>query len=297
MNFDYLISTYHWRFESDYPLIDSSESALFRDKESVGTPDWTCRVRQVPTLPVPQGTMFSEDEERRLYLASKQLWLERLDRKDRRPLLCGTYPAEGSGEVLLWGLNSQYPYTARMEQLWAAVDFPHHLLQKGILTLHSAASEVNGQAILFLAPSGTGKSTQARLWQELRGARQLNGDKTGIVYRNGKIMACGLPICGTSGICTRFELPVAAVILLSQAPKNAIRQQTGMAALGGILQNCFGHRNVPGCLEKMLGILTPMVEQVPVYALACTPDQRAVTTLKQELGKGRGESEFLFGMD
>lgn len=285
MNFDYLISTYGWRFESDYPLIDSPESALFRDKENAGTPDWTCRVRQVPTLPVPQGTIFSEDEERRLYLDGKQLWLERLDRKDGRPLLCGTYPAEGSGEVLLWGLNSQYPFIARMEQLWAAVDFPHHLLQKGILTLHSAAIEIAGQVILFLAPSGTGKSTQARLWQELRGARQLNGDKTGIACRSGTVTAYGLPICGTSGICTRFELSVAAVVLLSQAQENSIHRLTGMAALRVILQNCFGHREVPGCTEKMLEVLAPVVERIPVYSLACTPDERAVITLENRLRK------------
>lgn len=280
-----MIAGCRWRFDSDYPLIDSPESARFRDSGEEGKQDWNCRICPVEALPVPKGNLISGTAERRLYLDSGQLWLELLNRKDGQPIFCGTYPVEGSGEVLLWGLNSQYPYTARMEHIWSAVDFPYQLLQKGVLTLHSAAIEEAGQAVLFLAPSGRGKSTQARLWQDLRGARQLNGDKTGIACQNGRITACGLPFCGTSGICTRFELPVRAMILLGQARENSIRRLTGVTALRAILQNCFGHRGIPGCTEKMLEILTPVLEQVPVYSLACTPDERAVITLENQLRK------------
>ena len=44
--------------------------------------------------------------------------------------------------------------------------------------LHSSFIEVGGKAVLFTAPSGTGKSTQAGLWRENRGAVVINGDRS-----------------------------------------------------------------------------------------------------------------------
>lgn len=285
MKYDYLISKARWRFVSAYPLVDTPESQIFRASPAAPQPDWCCRVEAAETLPSGKGRLVSQLPERRLYLDGGQLWLELLNRKDGQPVFCASYPVDGGAEVRLWGLASQYPYTARMEHLWAAVDFPHHLLQKGVLTLHSACIEADGRAILFLAPSGVGKSTQAKLWQDLRGARQLNGDKTGITCRGGQITACGLPFCGTSGICANFELPVRAVVLLRQGKENAVSQLTGAAALRAVLENCFGHRAVPGCTEKLLDILARVLEQVPVYSLACTPDERAVIALENQLRK------------
>lgn len=286
MNYDYLIATYHWRFDSAYPLIDSPESRKFRmESAAAGQPDWSCWIEAVKTLPRAKGTLISETTERRLYRDGELLWLELLNRKDGQPIFCAAYPAGGRGEVRLWSLESQYPYTARMEHIWSAVDFPHHLLQKGILTLHSAVIETDQGAVLFLAPSGTGKSTQAKLWHELRGAKQLNGDKAALSCCGNDVKAYGLPFCGTSGICTNYTLPVRAMVLLSQAKENTICRLMGASALKAVIENCFGHNMVPQNAQKLIGTAAQMLQQVPVYSLACTPDERAVTTLESELGK------------
>lgn len=286
MNYDYWISNFRWRLESDYPLTDTPASRCFR-AENVGQPDWLCQVRAADTLPSPGGRLLSQCAERRLYREDRRLWLELLNRKDGQPIFCAAYPVDGGAPVQLWSLACQHPYTARMEHIWSAVDFPFHLLQKGILTLHSACIEVDGQAILFFAPSGVGKSTQARLWQQLRGAQLRNGDKTGLVCRGGTVTACGLPFCGTSGVCTDFRLPVRALVLLSQAKDNSIRRLTGASALQAVLANCFGHRSVPECVDALMAAAAQLLQQTPVYALACTPDERAVETLERELGKER----------
>ena len=41
------------------------------------------------------------------------------------------------------------------------------LVDKGIILVHSSVLMVDGEAVMFLAPSGTGKSTHTRLWRQV----------------------------------------------------------------------------------------------------------------------------------
>ena len=66
--------------------------------------------------------------------------------------------------------------------------------------LHSSFIKWKDKAILFTAPSGTGKSTQADLWEKYENAEIINGDRSGIRKMDGKWTAYGLPIAGSSGI-------------------------------------------------------------------------------------------------
>ncbi len=49
--------------------------------------------------------------------------------------------------------------------------FERRLVQRGNMILHCAYVEYQGEAILFSAPSETGKTTQANLWEKYRGSR------------------------------------------------------------------------------------------------------------------------------
>ena len=53
------------------------------------------------------------------------------------------------------------------------------LLKYDGLLLHSSFIRWRGEGILFSAPSGTGKSTQADLWVKYEDAEILNGDRAG----------------------------------------------------------------------------------------------------------------------
>lgn len=52
-----------------------------------------------------------------------------------------------------------------------------HMMRRDALVLHCAYMQREGKAILFSAPSGTGKTTQATLWEKHCGTRVVNGDK------------------------------------------------------------------------------------------------------------------------
>lgn len=160
---------------------------------------------------------------------------------------------------------------------------PHMVTQAGGLIFHCSFIEHNGRAILFTAPSGTGKSTQAELWRKLRGARIVNGDRAIIRRVDGKIMAEGVPFSGSSTDCENASLPLAAIVYLTQAPRTEISRMRGYRAFSRIWEGININTWEPGDVEKASGLVQDLASGVPVYYLPCTPDESAVTALEQVL--------------
>lgn len=281
MNIDYQIANAIWRFYTNVSMIDNIETEIFRDFTDIVSPDWKCHLEAVSQLPKPQGRLVKKAKEQRIYLEHDNVWLELLSRENEDAWFVAKYRWDYEDDVQLWILDDKRPYTVRMEHIWSAVDFPFQLLKKDILTLHSAVTAHKEEAILFLAPSGTGKSTQAALWEQYRGAKQVNGDKAGIYMNDERVKACGLPFCGTSGICEDYELPVKAFVVVTQAKENKVTKLRGVKALTTMLANCFGHPEIPQCQTRIVELLGKVLEKVPVYLLACTPDVRAVEVLEE----------------
>ena len=151
--------------------------------------------------------------------------------------------------------------------------------------LHAAYVAYEGGAILFTAPSGTGKSTQAELWRNYRNAEIINGDRAVVRMDAGRALAEGIPFPGSSQICQNRSLPLRAIVYLSQAPQTTICQLQGAQAFArvweGISVNIWDRQDVALVSETVQTLL----EQVPVYHLACTPDESAVIALEQLLRK------------
>ena len=168
-----------------------------------------------------------------------------------------------------------------------AMEMEHHIAQKGGFLLHASYIGWNNRAILFTAPSGVGKSTQAALWENLRGARLLNGDRAAVAVENGQVFVHGIPFSGSSGVAENVTLPLAAIVYLSQAPMTRITRLSGVKAFRSVWEGCsinlWNKEDVVLCTESVLHT----AETIPVYHLACTPDESAVTALEQELTKQR----------
>ena len=69
------------------------------------------------------------------------------------------------------------------------------LFHQGIV-IHAAAIECEGKGIVFSAPSGTGKSTQANLWKVHKKAKILNGDRPVIRVPEERSYVYGTPWSG-----------------------------------------------------------------------------------------------------
>ena len=140
-----------------------------------------------------------------------------------------------------------------------------------------------GDAILFTAPSGTGKSTQAGLWEQFAGAETLNGDRSMLRRVDGVWTAFGSPFAGTSGIYRNESAPVRALIVLRQAPENTIRRLSVAEAFRAIYSESVLPRWHTEAHQQVIRLVTEIVSEVPVYLLACTPDERPVTLLRNTL--------------
>ena len=166
-----------------------------------------------------------------------------------------------------------------------ALDVEHLVASEGGVILHASCIGWNGKAIVFTAPSGTGKTTQAELWETHRDAEIINGDRAALVLRDGYIFAAGLPFSGSSPYCKNRTLPLTAVVYLKQAPQTTIRKLRGLEAFRKVWEGCCVNTWNREDVHKASGLVEMLLQQVPVYELACTPDETAVEALEKQLRK------------
>lgn len=178
-----------------------------------------------------------------------------------------------------------FPIMMDSRYMWSSVSLSQLILNGNAFFIHSSFISVDGKAILFSAASGVGKSTQAALWEKYRSAEIINGDKAGILVRDG-VYACAVPFCGTSGICKNRNLPLGAIVLLEQSAKNSVRRISGTEALQRILQNIYLDLIAPNEQKTAVDLIIELLKTVPVYSLSCTADESAVAALEKTLQDG-----------
>lgn len=181
--------------------------------------------------------------------------------------------------------NSECNERIGVKTVLNAMSAEHLVLEADGVILHASFIEHEGKAILFTAPSGTGKSTQAELWAEHRDADIINGDRVVIRLIEGQPFACGIPFAGSSKYCKKKTLPLAAIVYLGQAPSTSISRLTGITAFTHIWWECTVNTWNPEDVEKATGIVLDTISKVPVFHLNCTPDESAVIALEEELKK------------
>lgn len=166
-----------------------------------------------------------------------------------------------------------------------ALALEHFAAHNGGFLFHCAYIQRQGRAILFTAPSGTGKSTQAELWKKLRGSRIVNGDRAAVRQVDGIFYAEGIPFAGSSDYCENISSPLEAVVYLSQAPKTTIRRMRGSQAFLKIWEGVSVNTWDAEDMAAVSDTVRTLAEKVPVYYLSCTPDESAVQALEQCLAR------------
>lgn len=158
------------------------------------------------------------------------------------------------------------------------------LLKRQVLLLHSSFIRLkNGDGVLFSAPSGTGKSTQAELWRKHRTAEIINGDRAGLRKVADRWTAWGLTYAGTSGIYRNESANIVGIVVLKQSKKNAIRRLRFTEAVRYLYPEITVHRWEPASVDRVMDLLIDMISSVPVFILECRPDEEAVSVLEKAL--------------
>lgn len=142
--------------------------------------------------------------------------------------------------------------------------------------MHGAAMSANGKGYLFTAPSGTGKTTHIRMWQE-RFPEQvgcINGDKPIVRKIDGQFYFCGSPWRGKERYGSPVMLPIGGICLLERAKENSIRKVTAAEIFPQLSHQVYFHKD-PEMLLKFLTLFDEMLSNVPIYRMGCNMDPSA----------------------
>ena len=164
------------------------------------------------------------------------------------------------------------------------------LVDYGVIYLHGTAICMDGNGYLFTAPSGTGKSTHARIWRERFGERvqMINDDKPLIRAADDGFFLCGSPWNGKHDLGCQMEAPLRGIIRLRRGESNVMEPMSAFDALKELYLQ--GHlfsdkRKMKICME----IIGRIIETVPCYSLRCNMEPEAAETAYNVLcGSGCG---------
>ncbi|MBR4308038.1 MAG: hypothetical protein IKT58_00440 [Oscillospiraceae bacterium] len=249
-------------FSGDPPLEISPLWELFRS-EGGPCPNYRVTRRYSPTLPEAEGAHYFYDGVKNSHYCMSREWEKELE---------------------LTIVEEFFPWGRQIHQLYEECALPHVLLHGQRLVLHASYVAYQNAAILFTAPSGTGKSTQAELWRQYRGAEILNGDRAVVGLRGDRAYAFGFPMCGSSEYCENRSLPLTCIVSLRQGPENRIRRLIGREALKVILNGTYADPKHPGDFSRNIEVAISLL-QTPVFELSCRPDVGAVEALEQALAQ------------
>lgn len=241
-----------------------------------GPGDWdhNCRMTLADSLPEPEGEQVFQCPEFTVYRKGKTS-IRRI----------GDYihiRREGRESTVVFR-RSALPYGITAKLLLSAMELEQLLAEHGGFLLHAAFIRYGDGAILFTAPSETGKSTQARLWCDHMDAELINGDRAAVRILEGRLHACGIPFSGSSPVRKNRILPLRAIVYLSQAKENSVTRLRGVRAFSRVWEGCGIPMWDREAVRTVTDTLSAVLAKVPVYHLACTPDERAVKCLFEAL--------------
>ena len=147
--------------------------------------------------------------------------------------------------------------------------------------MHASLIKTGNKGIIFSAPSGIGKSTQASLWAKHRGARIINGDRAAVRFVNGKWLAYGSPWAGSSGIYLNESTELSAIVFLGQASQNTVKRLSGARAFSAMMRGGIFPYWSKAKMDVACGISERLLSEVPVFEFNCTPDKSAVEELEK----------------
>lgn len=194
------------------------------------------------------------------------------------------YSKEDADKYRRSGMNfSEFEYNFTINT------FFNRIIEKDAFCFHASTLSVDGEAILFSANSGTGKSTHTRLWKEYMKDHEvinLNDDKPIIRFVDGKAIAYGSPWCGKHTINCNKSAPVKALVFLERGEHNSMERVDSKEVFSLLFPQTFGGKKNPQQLAKLLELLDRFVQDIDVYRLHCNISEEAVRLVYDTVWKG-----------
>lgn len=286
MSFSYFLSVAGIRLEleTDRPVLPEDSFSPFLIPQC--RPDVRAVFRETVCLqPLPQTELFRQGNWRICRDESGKTVRLFYENTETAEPYCTAVWEDGEKMLRVDYLSACAYRFAKMRDCFLHLDPEQVLIRHDRLWPHASCVETQFGGILFSGPSGIGKSTQAQLWCQYRGARQINGDRPVLALDNGVWRAWGAPFAGSSGVHVNDSCTVSAIVMLRQAKQCALRRLNAREAFRALWAGLALHSWDRDYLEKASSLTVELMASVPVYELSCTPDEQAVICLEEALRK------------
>lgn len=157
---------------------------------------------------------------------------------------------------------------------------------------HCSSISVDGQAVMFTARSGTGKSTHRNLWMKNFGDRVkiINDDKPVIRKVDGVFYVYGTPWRGKEGLGENVRCKARALCFLSRSETNSIGEIDTVSVVTRALNQTV-RPSEPKLMSNLLELLDGFITQVSCYDLRVNmDDDAAITAYNGIFGNEKGKA-------
>ena len=162
------------------------------------------------------------------------------------------------------------------------------MLRYDTFLMHGAVISTAGQGYMITAPSGTGKSTRARLWVDhIPDSMIVNGDKPLLRVGEDGVTAFGTPWCGKEGWNVNTSVPLRAIFILERSENgNCVERLSFGEAFPAILRQTYWPDDADE-RRKTLDLLQAMASSVNIYRFRSEPTPEAVRLAYEAGAEGR----------
>ncbi len=276
---DYLFGGLVFRIESLEPVIESGFYHMFRtvDAES---PDIVIRIirSDLPSFIQDHPQIAHHFSIKRDGAVFTYTCFSDNDRPEKTPYAC---EARRGGSITLY---IDFDGALWETMIFDAVSFSDIMIEHSAAVLHSSIIGIGNDGVLFAGGKGQGKSTQAELWQIYNDAVIINGDRTLVRPYESGFTAYGIPFCGSSKICLNESRRITAIVFPEKGTENRSERLSPFDSFKRIIGCISFTRTDVAAQENAVSAAGRIAEGLPCYRLVCTPDERAVLTLRECLG-------------
>ena len=242
-----------------------------------GGPVFTLRLEQVPTLAeVVMGELVEcfNDEAPYLWVFRNQGVYAFAFSYTKEHVDCILVPSEEYTESVVYVEDVRFAEFALSNA--AMLLYAFRTMPYETLLAHASVVKFQGRGYMFLGRSGTGKSTHSRLWLEnIEGSELLNDDNPVIRIVDGQVRVFGSPWSGKTHCYVNEDIPLQAVVRLSQAPYNKIARSGMLQAYASLMPACSCMRWDRKSVDYLHKTVEKVIGRVVSWHLECLPDKEA----------------------
>ena len=169
----------------------------------------------------------------------------------------------------------------------------HYLLAEkltayDVILMHGSALCMDGEAIIFTAKSGTGKSTHAGFWREVFGDRvwMINDDKPMLRVTDDGIWVYGTPWDGKHHLSRNASAPLKSIVWLTRSEVNYIEPLPLADAFGVIFGQVYRPSD-PVMTRRFLKTVNKLLNMASFYKLGCSLSPESALTAYEGMNRSR----------